>query len=529
MCDYRDFFESAKNSGQGHIFAFWNELDEKERGILLRSARDINFGRVAELTKARGKVAVNFENRLLPPDEKICGCLSYLRSTDPLVLDKYHMNALQAVHEGKVAILLLAGGQGTRLGSPLPKGLFCPNLPSGRSLYQIQAEHILRVVRLARAKFGSTASIPWYIMTSEHTEETTRAFFKSHNYFGHDPKNIILFEQFTLPAIGFDGKILMDQKYKPAMAPDGNGGLYNALRERHILDDMAARGVEYVQIYCVDNILVKLPDTYFIGFCMDKSAECAAQVVQKRNPTEPIGVVGMVDGRYRVLEYSEISPETAALRRSDNGHGDTLHSVDCADDASNGDSERLVYSHGNICVHFVTREFLTRVCKPEMTSRMEYHVAKKKVPYVDVSTGQRIIPSEPNGIKFEQFVFDVFPFAERFAIWEVPRKEYFSPLKNGPTATADCPRTSRTDYLAFHAKLARDAGASLSSDLRNENGYTNRNHSEAVIEISPLVSGIGECLTCLSGRELTGVNLLEWDDATGQPTLRSAVTNDSME
>ncbi|VDP83803.1 unnamed protein product [Echinostoma caproni] len=446
----------AASFGQGHLFTFWDSLNETEQQNLLNDVATVDFERISKLIQVPKKQTNNnIEERLLPPEDNICGCQSELRKSNPALLDKYYETALKAVHEGKVAVLLLAGGQGTRLGVSYPKGLYKPNLPSGRSLYQIQAEKIQRVANLAAKRF------------------------------------------------------------------DGNGGLYRALHERHIIEDMKSRGVEYVQTYCVDNILVKLPDLHFIGFCTDQDAECGAQVVQKINPKEPIGVLGMVDGRYQVVEYSEISPETAALRRVNS----TSNSVNLSHSGRNGPSsvqeQRLLYSHGNICVHFFTRLFLERVSQPEMSNQMRHHVAKKKVTHVDMVTGEIVTPSTPNGVKLEQFIFDVFPQAERFAIWEVLRKERFSPLKNGPDAEVDCPKTSRADYLSYHAKLARDAGAvffDVNSDTHAV-GEANGATTEAILEISPLVTYGGENLDCLAGVEIRGTNVLELDEKTGKPVL----------
>ncbi|CAH8548933.1 unnamed protein product [Heterobilharzia americana] len=279
---------------------------------------------------------------------------------------------------------------------------------------------------------------------------------------------------------------------------DGNGGLYRALMKRGILSDMKSRGIEYVQIYCVDNILVKLPDLHFIGFCIENNADCAAQVVQKFDPEESIGVVGVVDGHYQVVEYSEISPSTASLRVNQYDHHDDLNNSKIVhnnrDLSYTNNLNRLVYSHGNICVHFTTRLFLESVCQDDIQMKMKYHRAQKKVIHIDIETGEQIIPQKPNAIKFEKFVFDVFPFAKRFFIWEVPRDEQFSPIKNGPGAIEDCPKTSRNDLLNYHTRLAKNAGAIIIDDhsTSNGNGYQNSVYEKALIEISPLITYDGE-------------------------------------
>lgn len=153
-------------------------------------------------------------------------------------------------------------------------------LPSGKTLYRIQAERIRRLEQLANAKFpGKKSTIPWFIMTSEHTQEQTEKYFRENNYFNLNPTDIILFEQHILPALDFQGKILLDDKYKLTKAADGNGGLYRALTTNGILKEMEKRGIQYIHVYCVDNILVRLGDPIFVGFCIEKNADCAAKVI----------------------------------------------------------------------------------------------------------------------------------------------------------------------------------------------------------------------------------------------------------
>lgn len=250
---------------------------------------------------------------------------------------------LQQIADGRVAALLLAGGQGTRLGVSDPKGMFDVGLPSNKTLYQLQGERLRRLCHLARDLTGKDCAIPWYIMTSEQTKEPTDAFFTDRSYFGLNPSDVFIFEQQTLPCFTPDGKIILDTTHSVARAPDGNGGLYDALRECNVLQDMRRRGVQYVHVYGVDNILVKIADPTFVGYCVQKGADAGAKVVEKSHPSEAVGIICKVKGEFQVVEYSEITPAVAEARNQDDG--------------------RLTFNAGSICNHFFTVDFLHSVSK----------------------------------------------------------------------------------------------------------------------------------------------------------------------
>lgn len=240
-------------------------------------------------------------------------------------------------------------------------------LPSGKSLFQLQAERIVKLQQLAKNSTGKEGDIVWYIMTSASTVEPTTDFFKTHNYFGLKSSNVVVFQQGTLPCFTFDGKIILDTKSSLSRAPDGNGGLYRALKVDGILQDMTTRGIKYIQLYCVDNALVRCGDPLFTGYCISKGVECGNKVVPKGFPTEAVGITCKVDGEYQVVEYSEITSKAAELRNDDGS---------------------LTYSAANICIHFFTIEFLKRVVE-ENETQLVHHVAKKKIPYTDLTTGKK--------------------------------------------------------------------------------------------------------------------------------------------
>lgn len=190
------------------------------------------------------------------------------------------LTGLKAIANGEVAVVLLAGGQGTRLGVSYPKGMYSVGLPSSKTLFQLQAERLKRVQELAVEKHAAETGtvVPWYIMTSENTHQMIQNYFQENQFFNLNKENVSFFEQGTLPCLTKDGKLLLDQKNKISRAPDGNGGLYKALLKENVLADMAKRGVKYVHIYCVDNILIRIADPVFIGFCIEKQSDCAAKV-----------------------------------------------------------------------------------------------------------------------------------------------------------------------------------------------------------------------------------------------------------
>lgn len=353
----------------------------------------------------------------------------------------------------------MAGGQGTRLGFSHPKGMYDIGLPSHKSLFRVQGERIRKLQELAKKLTGKDGHITWYIMTSEHTMHPTRAYFEEHHFFGLRDEDIVMFEQGSLPCFDFEGKILLDEKDHISKAPDGNGGLYRALRDQGILADMNRRGVKYLHAHSVDNILIKVADPIFVGYCAKQNADCAAKVVEKSSPNEAVGVVCMVDGKYQVVEYSEITQKTAEMRNSDG---------------------RLTFSAGNICNHLFSAAFLNKIGST-FEKELKLHVAKKKIPFVD-NSGKRVTPEKPNGIKIEKFVFDVFEFAENFVTVEVPRDEEFSALKNADSAGKDCATTSRKDIYHLHKKYIEQAGGSVEG---------------TEVEISPLLSYAGEGLEAI--------------------------------
>lgn len=485
--------DRLRASGQEHLLNHADQLAPHTRQAFERELSEMDMeslNRYFSRTKSSGDDLMEgkLDDRMQPIPSELHGAVTRTNIYD---YKTYENLGLEAVAQGKVAVLLLAGGQGTRLGVSYPKGMYNVGLPSGKTLYQIQAERLLRLEERARQMHGGAGQVPWYIMTSQHTKKPTHEFFAENNYFGLKKENLVLFEQGMLPCFDFEGKIILEGPGKISRAPDGNGGLYRALKKFKILEDMQARNIQYVHVYCVDNILVKMADPVFMGYCIRKDAECGAKVVEKATPTEAVGVVCKVGETYQVVEYSEITLSTAQRRNSEG---------------------RLMFSAGNICNHFFNMEFLQKIVN-QYEDAMVHHVAKKKIPYCDAA-GTTIKPSEPNGIKLEKFVFDVFQFTSKLAVWEVIREDEFSPLKNADGAAKDTPTTCRHSVYSLHQRYLLEAGGKLidgqgaeipliPSPARatecNNNVAEKELANSVVVEISPLVSYQGEDLTPIVG------------------------------
>jgi UDP-N-acetylglucosamine/UDP-N-acetylgalactosamine diphosphorylase len=340
----------------------------------------------------------------------------------------------------------MAGGQGTRLGSSAPKGCYDIGLPSHKSLFQLQAERIRKLQELAAKKASSsTAVLPWYVMTSGPTRGPTEKYFQENNYFGLDKSNVMFFEQGVLPCISNEGKIILENKGKVAVAPDGNGGIYQALVVCGVIDDMRKRGIQHIHAYCVDNCLAKVADPVFIGFAASLKVEIATKVVRKRNAAESVGLIISKNGKPDVVEYSEIDKATA----------------EAEDPKQPG---VLKFRAANIVNHYYSFGFLETI--PQWADKMPHHVARKKIPFADLKSGETVKPEKPNGIKLEQFVFDVFPMLslDKFACMEVRREDEFSPLKNASGTGQDDPETSKASIMDQGKRWVQAAGATVIAD-----------------------------------------------------------------
>ena len=435
--------ELLRKHGQEHLLRFREELNPEELESLADEILVTDFAGLEEMYRdlVAGKPAEKGPEAPVEP-------LSAKAWDDFDIHERAAMANLgmRALREGKMAAFLVAGGQGTRLGHDGPKGVFDIGLPSRKSLFQLQAERILRLSRQAGR------AIPWYIMTSEENHGDTTAFFRERRYFGLPERDVFFFKQGRLPVVDDRGRVLLAAKGRLSQGPNGNGGCFLALAGSGALEDMKRRGVEYVFFYSVDNALVKVCDPHFTGFAIQSGLPAASKAVVKAGPDEKVGVLCLRGGRPTVLEYSEMTPEMLNAR---------------------GEDGRLRFESANVAMHLFTREFL----EEHAGASLPYHVAHKKIPYVDES-GNLVTPAAPNAWKFELFMFDLFPLASGMAGLLVRREEEFAPVKNKDGA--DSPASARALVLDLHRHWALAAGMSP-EELKGK-----------TVEISPLTSYAGE-------------------------------------
>lgn len=440
--------KTLKAHGQEHLLAYYDELDEARRRELLDQVREIDFDRIDELIQTHVLQApqTTIPRDIRPPQIWPAIPADAQRRRE---YDEARQAGERLIRDGKVAAFVVAGGQGTRLGISGPKGALDVTPVRGKSLFQVFAEQLLATER----RFGR--AVPWYIMTSPLNDRQTREFFAEHGFFGLSRENVMFFPQGTMPAIGFDGRLLLASKHSLALSPDGHGGSLTALRRSGALDDMRRRGVEHISYFQVDNPLVRCVDPVFLGLHARQGAQMSAKALPKRDAMEKLGNFCEVDGRVVVIEYSDL-PESLARATGPDG--------------------RLLFWAGSIAIHVLSRRFVETLTEGGRC-QLPFHRAEKKVAHVGAD-GQVVEPGRPNAVKLEMFVFDALPMAEAAVVLETSRPEEFSPVKNA--SGADSLQTSQRDQVRRAAAWLESAGVAVPRDAAGEVACT--------VEISPLLA-----------------------------------------
>ena len=389
------------------------------------------LARLSETAGAGGEPPAEQARRAVPPSQLVRVPQD---EHDRQAWEEARQTGSELLRAGRVGVILVAGGEGTRLGFPHPKGQFPIGAVSGKSLFQLLAEQVV-----ARAR-NAPATIPYYVMTSPATHDETVAFFESHSNFGLERGDVHFFPQGTMPAVDRQtGKILLSAKHELALNPDGHGGILAALDRANLLDQMRSRSVDFLYYHQVDNPLVRVCDPAFLGFHARHHSEVSTKVVAKLSPDEKMGVAVDVDGRTQIIEYSDLPADVAAQR-----------------DAR---GELLLWA-GSTAMHVFSRSFFERLRAGRI--ELPFHRAIKKVPFID-EAGQLVNPDIENAIKFERFIFDALPLAERSLVVEARREDEFCPLKN--KAGDFSPEHVRQSMSRLYAGWLRSAGATPADDL----------------------------------------------------------------
>jgi UDP-N-acetylglucosamine/UDP-N-acetylgalactosamine diphosphorylase len=414
--------------GQQHVVQFWDDLDQRQRQALTGQVRAIDFELIERLYRQpdrSGEIRALADRSAEPPTFRLGD------RTNRFSPDEARRRGIEALEAGRIGAMLVAGGQGTRLGFDDPKGIFRIGPVSGKTLFEIHVEK----VRATTRRYGHP--LPLCLMTSPATDGPTREFFQRHDRFGLAEHDLSIFCQGTMPAVdAAGGKLLLDQPDQIAVSPDGHGGMLAALKQSGLLDALRGRGIEHLFYFQVDNPLAAVCDPEFLGYHLLSGSEMSSQAVRKQAPRERLGNLVQVDGRLQMIEYSDLPKEVAERRKPDGS---------------------LAIWAGSIGVHAMDLVFLDRMAGT--AGGLPFHVARKKVPYVDAS-GRRVEPEAENALKFERFIFDLLPSASHAIVVEVDPGEHFAPLKNASGA-ADTPEQVRARMIALHARWLRAAGAEL--------------------------------------------------------------------
>ncbi len=385
--NYEEARKKMSDIGQEHVFRFFDELSDIQKRTLLQQIAETDFSVLRRINHGAGD-----ERGVFAP------LAAMQRSEIEAREQELHDVGVKTIKEGKTAALLLAGGMGTRLGSDDPKGMYDIGLTKPVYIFERIISDLLDVVR------ETDTWIRLFIMTSEKNHDKTVSFLKEHDYFGYKEDRVVFFKQDMAPACDFDGKLYMEAKDRISTSPNGNAGWYSSMCRAGLDKILADEGIEWIDIFAVDNVLQRICDPCFVGATVLAGVSVGAKVVRKAAPDEKVGVMCLEDGRPSIVEYYELSDE---MMNAKNADGDPA------------------YNYGVILNYLFRTSELAGVAD----ENMPLHVVKKKIPYIDES-GTLIKPAEPNGFKFEQLVLDMIHQLSTCLPYEVIREKEFAPIKN---------------------------------------------------------------------------------------------------
>ena len=422
---------------QTQLLRFWDQLGSAERAALLEQIESIDFDQLQRLQSTGSETdgLASLGDRVLAPDIIAPGNSSSLHLAETRAAGE------RLLRDQRVGVIIVAGGEGSRLGFSGAKGCFPIGPISGASLYQILLEKVVATAN----RFHVT--IPVFLMTSPTTHADSVAYLEERDWFGIPRHARYVFCQGTMPVVDLDHRVLLESDGRLCLSPDGHGGVIPALRSHGLFEVMRASGIEHL-FYCqIDNPVVPLLDPVLLGSHVRANSEVTIVVIEKVSPRQRTGTVVSIDGRTHILEYSLIPPDIADQRT---------------------DSGQLRFRAANTGIHILQTEFLrTQADRPES---LPFHRALKTVAHVDAD-GQAVVPVQTNAIKYERFIFDIFPQAERTLLVELPQVEVFVPLKDALSSESS-PEAVRQQISRLHRKWLEQAGIHLAP--------------EVLVEISPL-------------------------------------------
>ncbi|MBO5095190.1 MAG: UDPGP type 1 family protein [Lachnospiraceae bacterium] len=386
---YQEAYAKLEACGQLHVLKYYEELTDEQRGRLLAQVEAADFSILSSKEKEAGKTAQR--GKITPLSAMELDEIEEKRAA-------FEQIGLDAIKAGRIGAVLLAGGMGTRLGSDNPKGMY--DIGETRPVYIFQRliENTMEIVR------KSGAWIPFFVMTSDKNHDITVDFFEKHDYFGYRSDYMFFFQQDMAPASDYNGKVYMEEKGKISTSPNGNGGWFISMEKSGVADKMRELGVEWLNVFAVDNVLQRIADPCFVGAVISTDSAVGAKVVRKAAPDEKVGVMCLEDGRPSIVEYYELTEE---LMEAKDAKGDPA------------------YNFGVILNYL----FRVRDLEAIMNNNLPLHVVEKKIPYLD-ENGIRIDPQEPNGYKYEQLVLDMIHELDSCLPYEVVREKEFAPIKN---------------------------------------------------------------------------------------------------
>ncbi len=393
--NYNEAYAKLDRIGQTQLLKYYDELTADEQQALLAQIDETDFSVIDYI--AQGEHGA--EKGVISPLE--CMELPEIEAHR----DQFTAIGLDAIAQTRVGAVLLAGGMGTRLGSDNPKGMYDIGLTHEVFIFQRLIENTMDVIRAANERAGrDDIWIPFYIMTSEKNNDATVSFFEEKDYFGYNKEYVHFFKQDMAPATDRNGKVYLEGKGRIATSPNGNAGWFKSLVNAGLLDGVHAQGIEYLNIFAVDNVLQRIADPAFVGACIERDVEVGAKVVAKAAPDEAIGVMCLEDGRPSIVEYYEMTDE---IMHATNDRGEPA------------------YRFGVILNYLFKVSALEEI----LSKSLPMHVVEKKIPYLD-ENGELIKPDKPNGFKFEQLVLDMIHQLGSCLPYEVVREHEFAPIKN---------------------------------------------------------------------------------------------------